>query len=282
MKKGLILEGGGLRGLFTAGAVDALMENNVEFEYIIGVSAGGGNALNYKSHQIGRTKNVMMPENRKLNAFGKYAFKRSGRLIDLDMIYETFPYKHFPFDFESYYSSDKECEYVAVNCLSGEAEYLSENSDNKRLGLIGKATCCVPLVCKPVVIDGVPYLDGSIVDSLPVKHAFEKGCDKQFVIFTREEKTMPTDYRKMKGILKVVFRKYPNLLDAFWKRFDRYFEQLDYLKKMEKEGKVYVLRPEIESISKSKPDYEADERFYNHGYEIMKRKMPELQEFLRA
>ncbi len=282
MKKGLILEGGGLRGLFTAGAVDCLMENNIDFEYVIGVSAGGGNALNYGSRQIGRTKNVMMPEDRSLNPFGKYAFKRMGRLIDLDIIYETFPYNQFPFDFDTYYSGKTECEYVAVNCITGEAEYLSENSNNIRLGLIGKATCCVPLVCKPVVIDGVPYLDGSIVDSLPVKHAFEKGCDKQFVIFTREENTMPTDYRKMKFMLKIAFRKYPKLLDSFWARFDRYFEQLDYLKKMEKEGKVYVLRPEIESISKSKPDYEADEGFYNHGYEIMNRKLPELLDFLKA
>lgn len=281
-KSGLILEGGGLRGLFTGGAVDCLIDNQIEFQYVAGVSAGGGNALNYVAKQKYRMKKIMMPEDKRLNGFGFHAFLRCGKLIDLKHMYFDYPYKYCPFDYEAYFNSDKECEFVATNCITGEAEYLSESKDEYRLSMIGMATCTVPLVCKPTVIDGIPYLDGSISDSLPIKRAIEKGCKRQFVIFTREEETKPTDYKKMMKIIKIVFKKYPKLINRFHNRFDEYYKELNYLKELEKEGKIYILRPEIPSISKTKPDYERAEEFYIHGYELMNKKLPELKEFLKS
>ena len=183
MKTGLILEGGAVRGIFTAGVLDRLMEEGINFPYVIGVSAGGGNAMSYVSCQVGRTcRMINAPRNE--SYYGFRQFLGSGKIINLDKMAYEYPYKQFPFDFDTYYNSGIETEYVCTCLETGEAEYFSEYEDNERLLTIAKATCSVPMLCAPVELDGKHYLDGSIADSIPIEHALEMGCDKLVIILT--------------------------------------------------------------------------------------------------
>ncbi len=275
MKTGLVLEGGAVRGIFTAGVLDRLMENNIYFPYVVGVSAGGGNAMGYCSRQIGRTArqiNVSKSES-------YYGFKQmveSGRFIDLDKMCYEYPYFQFPFDFDTYFSGGTETEYVCTCCETGEAAYLSEYSDEKRLLDCCKATCSVPLLCEMVEIDGLHYLDGSIADSIPVVRAFERGCDKAVVIMTKPEGSPPTDYRKLRTILSKFYKDYPAFVEACMTRTERYEQTLNIMEELQNEGRAFIIRPETEPISKFEQDPVKRINFYRHGYTLMGRKLMEL------
>ena len=155
----LVLEGGGSRGVFTAGVLDYLMEKEVKFPYVVGVSAGSCNALDYVSWQPGRTRDCMIIED-KANSYiaTKEALKKH-ELFDMDMLFDKYPNELFPFDFDTFFQSDTECELVVTNCQTGDAEYMTEKHDRKRLMDIGRASSSIPVVSPMVEIDGVPYLD---------------------------------------------------------------------------------------------------------------------------
>ena len=168
----LVLEGGGSRGVFTAGVLDYLMEKEVKFPYVVGVSAGSCNALDYVSWQPGRTRDCMIIED-KANSYiaTKEALKKH-ELFDMDMLFDKYPNELFPFDFDTFFQSDTECELVVTNCQTGDAEYMTEKHDRRRLMDIGRASSSIPVVSPMVEIDGVPYLDGGIADSIPLIHAW--------------------------------------------------------------------------------------------------------------
>ncbi len=278
MKTGLVLEGGAVRGIFTAGILDRLMESDIYFPYVIGVSAGGGNAMGYCSHQRGRT--VRQINVSKSDSY--YGFKQmieSGKFIDLDKMCYEYPYLQFPFDFETYFSSGIETEYVCTCCETGEAAYLSEYGDEKRLLDCCKATCSVPLLCDMVEIDGMHYLDGSIADSIPIIRAFERGCDKAVVIMTKPEGSPPTDYRKLRTLLNKFYRDYPAFVDSCMTRIDRYEQTVSVMEELQSEGRVYIIRPEIEPISKFERDTIKRFNFYRHGYNLMSVKLMELADW---
>ncbi|HCF82729.1 MAG TPA: hypothetical protein DER68_01810, partial [Ruminococcaceae bacterium] len=224
MKTGLILEGGALRGIFTAGVLDRLMEEGINFPYVIGVSAGGGNAMSYVSCQVGRTcRMINVPKND--SYFGLRQFLGSRKLINLDKMAYEYPYKQFPFDFDTYYNSGIETEYVCTCLETGKAEYFSEYEDNERLLTIAKATCSLPMLCAPVEMDGKHCLDGSIADSIPIERALDMGCDKLVIILTKPGlNTPPTDYSKFKTVLNSMYKKYPNFIEACMTRVERYEE----------------------------------------------------------
>lgn len=132
----LVLEGGGSRGVFTAGVLDFLMEKNVKFPYVVGVSAGSCNALDYVSAQPGRTRDCMVVEDKKNNYIATRAALKKHELFDMDMLFDKYPNELFPFDFDTFFASDTECEMVVTNCQNGEAEYLSEKRDRQRLVIL--------------------------------------------------------------------------------------------------------------------------------------------------
>lgn len=279
MKTGLILEGGALRGVFTAGVLDRLMENGVYLPYVIGVSAGGGNAMGYRSQQIGRTAQLMTaPKNE--TYYGFRQFLGSHRLIDLDKMCYEYPYKQFPFDFTRYFDSDIQSEYVCTCCETGEAEYLSENSDERRLLTICKATCSVPMLCEPVELDGKHYLDGSIADSIPIERALEQGCDRLVIVLTKPEGNVtPTDYRKFSGVIRAMYKDYPKFIEACLERVDNYEKTAALMKKLTEEGRVTVIRPTGEAISKFERDQKKISAFYNNGRAQAERCLPQIMDW---
>lgn len=282
MKTGLILEGGAVRGIFTAGVLDRLMEEGINFPYVIGVSAGGGNAMSYVSCQVGRTCR-MINAPKEESYYGFRQFISSKKFINLDKMAFEYPYKQFPFDFDTYYNSGIETEYACTCLETGKAEYFSEYEDNDRLMTIAKATCSVPMLCEPVEIDGKHYLDGSIADSIPIEHALEMGCDKLVIILTKPgNATPPTDYGKFKKVIGSMYKKYPNFVEACMTRVERYWETVRLMNELEEQGRVFVFRPSLPAISKFEKDTEKIMESYHDGYSQADEKILDLVEWTKT
>lgn len=266
---GLVLEGGGMRGVFTNGVLDYFLDKNIEFPYTIGVSAGAGNGLSYISKQRGRGKQVNIDQYEKYNFVGLKFLIKKRSIFDFDYLYHEIPEKILPYDYEAYFSSRQRFEMVTSNCLSGEANYLEDKSDKDRLLAIARASGSLPFVCPIAYVDGVPMLDGGITDSIPIERAQSQGYKKNIVVLTRNK-----DYRKKGKDLKLppfVYRKYPAIRRAMEQRSTLYNNQLALIDKLEEEGKVFVIRPErpIE-VDRLEKDISKLRALYEEGYELAK------------
>lgn len=281
-KATLVLEGGATRGVFTSGALDFLMEQKLYMSHVIGVSAGACNGVDYVSKQIGRTKNCMIHTEKEYDYINLRKFVRERSLIDMDMIFEKFPNEVYPFDFDTYFQSDIVCEMVTTNCVTGKAEYMTEKSDPKRLMKVCRASSSLPLFSPIVNIDGTPYLDGGLADSVPIERALEIGNEKIVVILTRNpgyQKKMPS-----KGVMKIYrssYKTYPNLLRTIARRSIVYNRTMEKIEKLEEEGKIFVLRPQMKTVSRLERNADTLTDFYNHGYNYMKKQYHNLLEYLQ-
>lgn len=275
---GLVLEGGAQRGIFTAGVLDKLMEEGFHFPYVVGVSAGCCNAYSYVSEQIGRTRECMMPikEN---HYFGMGELIRTGKFMNLEKIFVEMP-KSRPFDYDTFFASEKKLEIVATSMKTGQAEYLTVKKCKQRLAKVGMASCSMPIFAAPVKIGETMYLDGGVSDSIPVARAMEQGCEKAVVILTRLEGGVPTTSEKMKQVYRRYFRNYPAFATTLCRREEMYREQLALLESLEAVGKVFVIRPTVPTVSRMEQDCQKMEDFYRHGYESMASRMDELRAFL--
>lgn len=198
----------------------------------------------------------------------------------MDMIFDKYPNEIFPFDFDTYFQSDVECELVATNCLTGKAEYLSEDSDKKRLLNITRASSSIPAASPMVKLDGVPYLDGGIADSIPIIHAMKKGCRKNVVILTRNygyRKQKPT---KSRAFYVAAFKNYPEFLRSLLNRYQVYNRTLELVEKWEKEGHIFVIRPEMKTVSRTEQNTKVLTEFYQHGRDVMEEQLEAMTEYL--
>ena len=283
MKTGVVLEGGACRGVFTAGVLDTFQKKDLMFDYCIGVSAGAGNAMNYKSRQPGRAYELTTGENLP-SYIGLSQLPKTGNLVDLDFLYETLSFEgDMPFDFSSYYHNPMECEYVVTRCETGQAEYLSEDVYQKRLVEICKASSAMPGICHPREIDGGHYLDGGVGDPMPVFRALSQGCDRVVLINTKPADHLhPTDYTKLRHLLyKLYGKKYPAFYGALMTRVKRYFAQMDEILELEKAGKVFMIRPEECHIKALEKDHEKMKEYYHHGETVAENCWDALMEYLQ-
>ena len=227
---GLVLEGGGMRGVFTCGVLDYLMDRDIRFPYTIGVSAGACNGLSYASRQRGRAKYSNIDLLEKYNYIGlKYLLKKRN-ILDFDLLFNEFPEHILPYDYKTYFSSSERYVMVTTNCLTGEANYFEEKKDKHRVIDIVRASSSLPFVCPIAYVDGVPMLDGGIVDSIPLQRAIADGYVKNVVVLTRNR-----GYRKDSKDIRIpsfVYRKYPKLREALSRRCAVYNEQLDMVERM--------------------------------------------------
>lgn len=280
----MVLEGGATRGVFTSGVLDFLMEENVEMSNVISVSAGACNGVDYVSKQIGRTRDCTIHKEKEYNYyFGFRKFVKEKSILDMDMIFDKYPNELFPFDFDTYFASDIECEIVTTNCRTGKAEYMTERNDRTRLMKLCRASSSMPLISPMVEIDGDFYLDGGLADSVPIERAIKIGKEKIVVVLTRNP-----GYRKKpttKAVAKLyrrAYRSYPNLVRTAVRRNAKYNRQAELVEKLEKEGKVFVIRPLIPTVSRLEKDYDMLMNFYDHGYCLMKREYGRLMEYLEG
>lgn len=280
MKKGLILEGGAMRGLFTAGVMDVLMENGVTFHGAVGVSAGAAFGCNYKSHQIGRVLRYNTRFCNDKRYCGFHSLVTSGNIYNTDFCYNEVPLKYDPFDFETYRNDPMEFYVVATDVDTGKAEYtLYEGREEYGFDRI-RASASMPLVSKIVEIDGRRYLDGGIADSIPVRFFESLGYDRNVAVLTQ-----PRSYRKKKNsllpLIKIKYRRYPNFVKAVAERHLMYNETLDYIAERERQGKLMVIAPETDlPISKIEKDPEHLRQAYEEGRRIASLKLDEIKEYL--
>ena len=281
-KATLVLEGGATRGIFTSGALDYLMERDLYFSDVIGVSAGSCNAVDYVSRQPGRTRDCMIPSDKE----GKYYygirdFVKEKSLMNMDMIFDKYPKELLPFDFETYFNSEINCQIVTTNCLTGKAEYMTEDSDNDRLMKLCRASSSMPLLTPIVNIDNVPYLDGGLADSVPIRRAQQMENEKIVVILTKNQ-----GYRKsvlsptMQRVYKRAYKSYPNLIRTIFRRSFEYNKTMNYLDQLEKRGEIFILRPQVKPVSRLERNKETLHAFYEHGYKYTERKFDDLMEYL--
>ncbi len=263
---GMILEGGGMRGVFTCGVLDNLMDRGVRFPYTIGVSAGACNGLSYMSGQRGRGKfsNIDLLEKYRYIGFKHLLLK--GNIMDFDLLFHEFPERIIPYDYEKFAACAERYEMVTTDCRTGRACYFEEKHDPVRIIDIVKASSSLPFVSPISYVDGVPMLDGGIADSIPVVRAHELGFDNNFVVLTRNK-----GYRKPEKptvIPPFIYRKYPKLRDAIRHRNELYNEQIDMVERLEAEGKITVIRPlKPISVDRMERDTQKLLDLYNEGYQ---------------
>ena len=267
---GLVLEGGGMRGVFTSGVLDAFMKHEVSFPYVVAVSAGACNGLSYMSRQPRRARwsNIDMLE--KYDYISLRSLIRNGSIFDPNILYERFPKEFIPFDFKAYEANPTHYEMVTTNCLTGRAMYLHERHDQQRLTLIAKASSSLPFVAKITEVDGIPMLDGGIVDSIPIVRSIDTGHHENVVVLTHNR-----GYRS-KGIdikmPKLVYRDYPRLRVALSRMTEEYNKQMELVERMEDWGEVMVIRPERPlEVGRITEDVDKLERLYEEGFALGER-----------
>ena len=239
---GLVLEGGGMRGVFTCGVLDYFMDCGLEFPYVVAVSAGACNGLSYMSHQRGRARfsNIEMLE--KYRYIGLRYLLTQHSILNQKLLYRDFPERIVPFDYDACFANPARFEMVTTDCCTGQPCYLEERSDPERLVTLVKASSSLPFVCPITWVDGMPMLDGGIVDSIPVERAESRGFVRNVVVLTRNK-----GYRKKTKEMHIptfIYKDYPRLREALARRCACYNNQLAMVERMEAEGRIVVIRPQ--------------------------------------
>ncbi|GAB6976331.1 patatin-like phospholipase family protein [Prevotella falsenii] len=268
---GLVLEGGGMRGVFTSGVLDAFMKYNLYFKYIVAVSAGACNGLSYMSRQPRRARISNIDLLAKYDYIGFRHLVTQGCIFDPELLYKRFPYEIIPYDYDTYFertSLGYTFEMVTTNCETGKSEYLQEHDGNRhRLNEIARASSSLPYVSKIVEIDGVPMLDGGIIDSIPLMRAIETGHNKNVVICTRSKGWRDTG--KDLKVPKFIYKNYPRLRVVLSHRLKAYNEQLDMIDEYEKRGDIHVLRPiKPVEVGRMEKDVTKLEALYEEGFNV--------------
>ena len=264
-KSGLILEGGGMRGVFTCGVLDNLMDRGVRFPYTIGVSAGACNGLSYMSGQRGRGKYSNIDLLKQYRYIGIKQLLLKGNIMDFELLFHTFPEQIIPYHYDILAQCEEHFEMVTTDCRTGCACYFEEKHNPKRVIDIVKASSSLPFVSPISYVDGVPMLDGGIADSIPLLRARELGYDNNLIVLTRNK-----GYRKPQKpttVPPLFYRKYPHLREAIRQRNALYNEQIDMVERLEAEGKLAVIRP-LKPITVDRMERDTDKLLdlYNEGY----------------
>lgn len=275
-KVGLVLEGGGLRGIFTAGVVDCLLKNKIKFDYVIGVSAGACNTMAYVGNKYEFFKDCILKTNKKDAFFGVSQMKDSHKIVDLDKVFEEYAIK-YKFDFNEFKKNKIEWEMVTTNIRTGKPEYLSEKKDIERIKSIGKASCSLPLITKPVRLDNKLYLDGGIADSIPIERALKQGCDKVVVVCTRRKNKYPHISEPEIPVYKSAYKKYPKFLNTVFEREEKYKETKSLIDKLVEEGKVIDISPTLPEVGRLESDHDKLSLYYYHGYTKTLDKIKEIK-----
>lgn len=280
MKTGLLLEGGAMRGLYTAGVLDVFMENNIKIDGIIGVSAGALFGMNYKSKQHGRVLRYNKNYAKSKEYMGFHSWITTGNVMNKEFCFNKLVNELDPVDFDTYKNSDEEFYATITNIETGKPEYikLDDFKDEERIEYL-RASGSMPFLSTPVCVKGKNYLDGGISDSIPIDKIMSMGYDRVIVVLTR-----PEDYRKKKSnelMPKLFYRKYPNLISTINNRYKVYNEELEKVNELEREKKIFVLRPSrLVDIKRIERDLDKIQEMYDLGREDAIKNLEELNEYL--
>lgn len=282
MKTGLVLEGGALRTIFSAGVCDGLLAGGVLTDYMIGVSAGAAYGVSYISRQKGRNLEVAtrFAPDRRYMGLGNLLRRDNRSYFGLDFTFRRIPEELVPFDYETFAAYPGQMEAVVTNLNTGKADYLEIPRDAKSSSLVLQASCALPLMFPVFHIDGEPYLDGGVADGIPFERALQQGCDKLIVVLTK-----PRDYvRKPDAALKMIWRKYrdyPQFCQTMGQRAEIYNESKRKLFELEKAGKVLVFAPETtRGVSRTERNVEKLRMLWADGFQQAADRMEEIRAYL--
>ncbi|MFC0216665.1 patatin family protein [Paenibacillus chartarius] len=245
MSIGLVLEGGGMRGVYTAGALDYLMERQLYYPYVIGVSAGACNAASYISKQIGRNRIVTIDYVRDPRYLSYRNLLREKSIFGMKFIFDEIPNRLVPFDYDTFYHSEQQFVVGTMDALSGEPVYFTKDAAGKEMFDIVQASSSLPFISVPVVRDGRELLDGGICDPIPIRKSIADGNERNVIILTQVK-----SYRKRPfqwgWLARRVYPNYHGLINVMEQRHKTYNETLDYIDELERTGKAIVIRPSLD------------------------------------
>lgn len=279
MSTGIVFEGGGLRGIFAAGVIDYLLDNGIIFDHVMGVSAGACHACSYVSGQRGRSYAVSTDYLDDKRYMSMESLAKTGDLFGVDFIYHKIPEELYPLDNDHFKQSGITFRAGVTNCITGEAEYpvvkdLIEDVD------IVRASSSLPLLARMVDLNGTPYMDGGIADSVPVRASESFGCEKNVVVMTR-----PAGYRKepekLTRVIAMKYRKYPKMVEALKHRDEVYNETMDYIDEGVAKGTIFRIAPMGDlGIGRLEKDPVKLRKAYLEGYYVTEGMSKKLAEFL--
>lgn len=280
-KISLILEGGGMRGLYTAGVLDYFLDKGLMLEDIIGVSAGACNSVSYITGQRGRNLEInagYCSDKRYVSFMGLFT---RGSIFNMDFLFDDIPNKLVPFDYEKFKSSRCKLTAVSTDCITGKANYTPIN-DMRIDDIYVRASSSIPLVSPIVEVNGKMLVDGGPSDSIPIQYSVDSGFDRHIIVLTRHN-----GYVKKKNrfypVCKLALRKFPNLAETIKNRHINYNNSLQLASQLEKERKAVIIRPKIPvQISRFEKSPENLRRLYNTGYEDAKEKFTEILELCKG
>ncbi len=280
MRVGLVLEGGAKRGIYTAGVLDVMLEHGLLADGVFGVSAGAIHGCSYVSKQIGRSIRYNMKYGNDYRFMSFKSLFLSGNMVDTQFCYHDLPEKLDPYDNDAFMKSGIEFYAVCSNVESGKPEYIKCKDMFADIDYI-RASASMPLVSQIVEVGGKKLLDGGIADSIPLKAAENHGFEKNIVVLTR-----PQGYRKKKASLKWLiawaYRKYPNFVKAFENRHKMYNDELDYIEKQEKAGKILVIRPSrLVKISKMEQNLDIVREMYDLGRSDALKMIDKIEKYMK-
>lgn len=282
-KVGMILEGGAMRSIFTAGIMDFYLDKNIDIPNVLAVSAGAYAGMNYVSGQRGRILDAVVKPLETEKLLGLSVWLKTGDFFNMDLLFNRIPKVDCPFDFESFKNSGKKFITSTINCDTGEAIYYDRFETLDEFLAICRVANSLPILARVGHIDGVPMMDGGMADAIPIKKALEEGWDKIIVVVTREQ-----NYRKRPGgdvydnwYTKFFYHKYPGLLEAIKVRPGVYNGAIEKLHELENEGRVFLYRPpEGVTLTNKESNPQVLRDYYKVGYDEAAKRYDELMEFL--
>lgn len=276
---GLVLEGGGMKGTYTAGVLDYFLEQGIEFSSCYGVSAGAIQMSSFIAGQKGRGLRTTVDYVGDKNYCSFYSLLTTGDFFNADFCYRKIPDELDPVDNETFMKYQGKAYAVLTNIITGKPEYYQLKDLSKDIIAI-RASSSLPLLARNVIIDGVPYLDGGISDSVPIRKSIADGNQKNVVVLTKEEGFVrkPSSHTKL---IKLLYRKYPKVAENMAKRHTEYNEMMQFLEAEQKAGRVFVIRPKEElAVGRIEKDKEKLHAVYKIGYEDAKRLFPDMETYL--
>ncbi|WP_033541945.1 patatin-like phospholipase family protein [Planococcus sp. CAU13] len=279
---GLVLEGGGMRGVYTAGVLEYFMEKDRYFSYVIGVSAGACNAASYISRQPGRNKAVMIDYVRHPDYISFRNLVQKRELFGMDLIFDQIPNKLVPFDFQAFHAAKERFVIGTTDCLTGQPVYFEKNESPQDVLTIVRASSSVPFMAPPVTYKGYQLMDGGVSDPIPLRKALADGVEKPVIILTKHK-----GYRKkpmrFSRPARYFYKEFLGLIHALEMHWQQYNELLTEIEKLEGEGRVFIIRPSADTkVGNAERNPEKLEQLYNQGYADAQQSYHAMEKWLEA
>ncbi|MGE6516465.1 patatin-like phospholipase family protein [Lysinibacillus sphaericus] len=275
----LILEGGTFRTLFTSGVLDAFLEHDIMMPYVVAISAGAINACSYVSQQKERSLRVLMDYRHDKRYMGLKNFLKEKSLFGLDFAYNVIPNQLDIFDWATYQQYDGKLLFGVTNATTGQVEYMDAREMDRQCTML-RATCAIPILFPEIKLNDTAYYDGGLAEPIPIQHGIERGFDKHVLVLTRPKGYRKKLDRQSKWAMRLLAKRYPNLVKSMEKRTDHYNASLARCEQLEEEGRAFIFRP-TEALNSFEKDTTQMRSNYEMGYEQALQQMAALKQFLK-